>query len=312
MPPLVDYNSDSDTDPDTADPTPPAAKKPRLGEVKTGAAPAPSTGPSPHLPPLPASFLDLYASTTRTFDDPSLHQGRTRQTPHIPGNWPSHVYVDWRPPPEFKDLLPTLISSLQSQISKIDDQVKVTSLLTSDLGVPLPLHISLSRPLNLTATQKDSFLCDIQKTVAGDQSFEIRLGRVEWHFTSESGRAFLVLRVICPSGNNELVYFLSKINRIAQKYGQPELYSWAEAAEGKEVADAFHFSIAWCLNKPSDDLERITKQVFDDPKVLSTVSKQRMIIQSFRVKIGNVVTTIPLNMADGKNRKRKQSALLGL
>ncbi|KAK0747814.1 hypothetical protein B0T21DRAFT_355181 [Apiosordaria backusii] len=312
MPPLVEYSSESDTEPDTTNPSPPPAKKPRFGVSDTGTATAPATGPSPDLPPLPASFHDLYASTTRTFDDPSLHQGRTRQTPHIPGNWPSHVYIDWRPPPEIKDLLSSLISSLQSQISKIDDQVKITSFLTSDLGVPLPLHISLSRPLSLTTAQKDQFLSEIQDALDADKSFELRLGRIEWHFTSESGRAFLVMRVICPSRNNELVYFLSKINHIAKNYGHPELYSWASVAEGKEVADAFHFSIAWCLNKPSDDLEKMTERVFDTPAVRDLSKTGRITVDSIKVKIGNVVTAIPLKGEEKKDKKRKQSAWLGL
>lgn len=76
---LVDY-SDSDGD----DEAETARKNRKPATVKD------------QLPPLPAAFRDLYSSTVRTstHDDPSLHEGRKRVTPHIAGNWPTHVYLD--------------------------------------------------------------------------------------------------------------------------------------------------------------------------------------------------------------------------
>lgn len=81
---LVQY-SDSESDADQ--PASPPAKKPRHEAPSKGVA---------TLPPLPAAFHDLYASSTRVSvkDDPTLHGGRKRVIPHVEGNWPTHVYVE--------------------------------------------------------------------------------------------------------------------------------------------------------------------------------------------------------------------------
>ena len=84
---LVDY-SDSDSEDEAREDTPaPAKKRKTLGDKKDDA---------PALPPLPASFRNLYSSTVRTStqDDPSLHAGRKRVIPHVAGNWPTHVYLE--------------------------------------------------------------------------------------------------------------------------------------------------------------------------------------------------------------------------
>ena len=90
--PLVEYSdSEESVNPDDAS-GPSNAKRKR--------APSPPIADSTvsTLPPLPATFHDLYASASRlsNTDDPSLHAGRQRQIPHVEGNWPSHVFIECR------------------------------------------------------------------------------------------------------------------------------------------------------------------------------------------------------------------------
>lgn len=167
--PLVDY-SDSESS---------ESPKPQDSQIRRGIKRKhnSTTEPIP-LPPLPDSFHDLYASTSRISkqDDPILHGGRQRIMPHIEGNWPTHVYIECR----------SLLRPFQAfflnrcsckggfpstqQSSRISDVVnnfghtqasrkqQVFSLLKSELGAELPLHISLSRPITLLTNQRQTFV----------------------------------------------------------------------------------------------------------------------------------------------------------
>ncbi|KAK0630048.1 U6 snRNA phosphodiesterase Usb1, partial [Bombardia bombarda] len=273
------------------------------------------------LPPLPAAFLDLYASTVRTStaDDPSLHQGRVRQIPHVAGNWPSHVYIEWYPPAAAHALLTSLLSDLQKRAGP---STQISTFLTSDLGVPLPLHISLSRPISLSTAEKDGFLAQLVASISRGSvaPFELSCRGVEWHRTEESGRSFLVLRVQSSSNSNddtnttdknpELTELLRRCNLAAGSHGQPQLYQWATTArdssagveresskqpKSANVWDAFHLSIAWSFAKPTEELKQVTQAAFsENGGSAKRICETKIPVEGVKVKIGNVVTHVPL------------------
>ncbi|KAI1425775.1 U6 snRNA phosphodiesterase Usb1 [Xylaria sp. FL1777] len=200
---LVDY-SDSDESEEVISPP---TKKQKTSDSHTAAITAKDV-----LPPLPSAFHDLYASTVRVSasDDPTMHQGRKRVNPHKVGHWPSHLYIEWHPTPPERATLTKLLSTLQSTLpsppsssslsspsSPPSNPQSITSFLTSDLGAPQPLHISLSRPIVLSTAQKAAFLSDLETSIrtSGIAPFEVRPLALQWHRTEESSRSFLVLRV---------------------------------------------------------------------------------------------------------------------
>ncbi|KAE9368409.1 hypothetical protein N431DRAFT_381813 [Stipitochalara longipes BDJ] len=265
---------------------------------------------SSDLPPLPSKFHDLYASTARvsTRDDPSLHAGRKRVTPHIEGNWPTHIYVEWYPSTAECVPLTNLISSLKDKTVE-GAEYEIHSFLTSDLGVPLPLHISLSRPIGLTTEHKDAFVDSLQRAIdfSGIRPFDFSFSGLDWVANFEKTRWFLVLRLRKPEldGLNKLLHLS---NQIVQEYGQPALYTRrplqtkrkppakklpnARWVEMEDVSDAFHISIAWTLAAPNEELLEITTTVSTEyTQILDQIQVQ---IGEIKSKVGNVVTNIPL------------------
>lgn len=251
------------------------------------------------LPPLPAKFHDLYASNVRTttYDDSSLHGGRKRIKPHVEGNWPTHIYIEWWPRSRDLEILSKLIKSFSTRASTED--VKVESLLESELGAPLPLHISLSRSLTLTLSTKASFLAQIQSAVAVSYilPFSLKPKSCAWVSNYEKTRWFLVLSLARPEGD-QLNDLLQLCNKVATEYDQPRLYDTPNlepstpsldqrSKDGSDRSSAFHISIAWTLVPPSQGLVEAAMQWSDDCIEAFTV-------EDIKVKIGNSVTSVPL------------------
>ncbi|KAI1119159.1 U6 snRNA phosphodiesterase Usb1 [Nemania sp. NC0429] len=393
---LVDYSSESSSgEEDTAGHRSKRQKTSSDQQTATRQAISRPTSKS-ELPPLPSAFHDLYASTVRlsASDDPTLHQGRRRVNPHKVGSWPSHLYIEWHPTPTEQTTLTALVSTLQRtlgpRISSTPSTTTtttpaiLTSFLTSDLGAPQPLHISLSRPIVLTTPQKAAFLADLQSSLraSGVAPFALAPLDLEWHRGADSARSFLVLRVGDPKvregpipkdgekarTNPQLAALLARSNALVTALGQPALYndlalsrngngngngsSGAEVKVG-DVDGAFHVSIAWSFAAPSAELRRLTAEAFhgryrnnhdrsqgrdrdpdnDDGDSNSNseaksegeetegpttttfrdaVAAMRVRVDGVKVKIGNVVTHVPLPDDRARGRALEGGGIFGV
>lgn len=261
-------------------------------------------------PALPAKFQNLYSSNVRssTSDDPALHGGRQRQVPHTVGNWPTFVYLEWLPSDEENAFLEQEIAIAANELqSNPGAAPHIQSSLRSDVGVRLPLHISLSAPLMLTTENKDKFEAELTNAIqdAKVPAFEVILSALRWVSNFDSSRYFLILTLNKPR-NKELQRLLTACNRVAKEFNLPELYAadragsvgvpTSQQAEEEYLPtttkfqdnDKFHISIGWTLQRPEtfDYLESAYPEYITSLGIHFT---------TIRLKIGNQITAIPLD-----------------
>ncbi|GKZ36785.1 poly(U)-specific 3'-to-5' RNA exonuclease, partial [Aspergillus brasiliensis] len=266
---LVQY-SDSESETENESPQRPA-KRPRQA----------ASNQSSSLPPLPAAFHDLYASSTRVSvtDDPSLHGGRKRVIPHVEGNWPTHIYLEWYPSKDELSILSDVIAQINNRLD--GSTIQLHSLLHSDLGAQLPLHISLSRPVVLRTEQRQLFLEAFQAQLKELQipTFNVTTNSLDCVSNYEKTRWFYVLRAEKPEEDN-LNRLLWLSNRALARFEQPPLYestqdvaavrkskdsgttvsrvSRESGQTGADYSRCFHISLAWSLTGLSSaERERI-------------------------------------------------------
>jgi hypothetical protein len=141
--------------------------------------------------------------------------------------------------------------------------------------------------------------------------FSVKPTNVNWVANYEKTRWFLVLHLTKPSGN-ELNKLLRVCNNEAQKFNHPPLYAASpepnstprqivrterikpSAVEIQDLSEAFHISIGWTLESPSEDLIELTKNVFQHGK-FDAIKQIDILVKEIKLKLGNVVLSIPLS-----------------
>jgi hypothetical protein len=204
----------------------------------------------------------------------------------------------------------------------VSSDTKLFNFLTSDLGSPLPLHISLSRPLSLTTGNKDDFLDKITESFnnSGITPFAVKPQGLAWYRSPDSDRTFLILRVASgPSPaagtkdearplNPELTSLLARSNTVATQFGQPSLYQ-RDAKEKEPVGSAFHVSIGWTFHLPGDEMSLKTLRLFRQSK-FDDIRKWEISVAGIKVKIGNVVNHVALKKTGRSGALSKSTSFL--
>lgn len=203
-----------------------------------------------------------------------------------------------------------LTELLDAVREKLGEDVELHQFLTSPLGAPLPLHISLSRPLSLSTAEKGTFLGQVTRRIHHDSlsPFTVQPASLSWFRSPDSNRTFLVLSVAGDDKeepNRELMSLLKACNGVAGKMGKPLLYHRDdEAAKGNE----FHLSIGWTFDEPDEEAKKKTAKLLDD-KLGMEIRGWDVVTASVKVKIGNVVSSVALAGESGRDNEKSSLIL---
>tara|TARA_R110002003_G_scaffold126_46_gene11816 strand:+ start:2273 stop:2938 length:666 start_codon:yes stop_codon:yes gene_type:complete len=186
--------------------------------------------------------------------------------------------------------------------------------LESDLGAPLPLHISLSRTLQIRTEDRDHFLDTLKFSLrkAKVDPFPFTFAGLKWVPNFQRNRWFLVLGIERPA-SDELNRLLNACNEAAKRCGHPSLYIGGQGdgpmetdteneakkrkttptnhREAADRSDHFHISIAWNLEEPDHEWISLLKGV----EVDDYVQPPEATIDAVKARVGNVVHSINLN-----------------
>ncbi|KAF7982875.1 hypothetical protein HWV62_25110 [Athelia sp. TMB] len=199
------------------------------------------------LPPLPSSLRPAIP-----IDKPELHQGRTRSSPHVEGQWAAHIYVPVTV--EVGSALGRLLDdALRDAKELVPSLIDIGTQGAAERHVSIPgvgdasenkvrcgereLHISLSRPTYLRAHQREDLKRAI-KAVAkacAPVRFKASFATFSELTNDEKTRTFLTLEV--GAGHNEFQALIEALTPALRAIRQREFYS----------DPRFHASIGWAL-----------------------------------------------------------------
>ncbi|KAG2144186.1 uncharacterized protein EDB93DRAFT_1087739 [Suillus bovinus] len=215
------------------------------GSEDEASADAPE-GKKKKLPSLASSFI-----VPVPVDDPALHQGRVRITPHIEGQYATYVYIPLvvHPGTALYSLLDEVLNVTKEMVPAVHAIGETISCSRNSSGSVVnssrrvrELHFSLTRPIFLRAHQREEFKQAIKLIASRRTPFQASFATFSEFTNDERTRTFLALEV--GAGHNELRDLLSALSPTLQFLRQRDFYSQPR----------FHVSIAWALLDPDTSM----------------------------------------------------------
>jgi hypothetical protein len=198
--------------------------------------------------------------------------------------------------------------------------------LQSELGASLPLHVSLSRTLQLKTEDREPFLETLRTSLrrSAVRAFNFEFQDLKWVPNFERNRWFLVLGIKRPA-YDELNGLLYACNEAVESHGHPGLYTGGKGdgpmqdnkagddskrrkvdevkPQKLDYSEYFHVSIAWNLAEPDAEWTTLVRTI-DTSKYIQSPEAA---LDAVKVRIGNAVQSITL-----PTRRSVQGGVLGL
>ena len=134
-----------------------------------------------------------------------------QRLPHVPGLWPSLVYVSVTP------------SAAASRVGAAYTAAAAATLGTPFRAPDLPPHVSLSRTLMLRYEEIEEVAAHLRATLLGAVSFEITLEGARIYVSEDGARSFLALEAV--EGIEHLVALTRRVDVVVARRRLPVFYS---------------------------------------------------------------------------------------
>ncbi|KIY52798.1 hypothetical protein FISHEDRAFT_63725 [Fistulina hepatica ATCC 64428] len=200
---------------------------------------------------LPLPSLSTTVFTPAHVDNPALHQGRIRSSPHVDGQFAVHIYVSLvlkELEASLRDLVLEIIEETRQRVPTFhtfwscnvsEDERKDSS---DVRHLPQPeLHVSLSRPIFVRAHQRGDMKRCVRDVAREHKPFLASFVSVSDYSNDERTRGFLGIDV--GAGYHELQSLLADLHPVLENTRQQAYYD----------EPRFHASVGWVLLDSAKD-----------------------------------------------------------